>query len=656
VSPTPDFVPNPGSVAGTFRQVWVPSSVWPLARSVSNIGTMYLRVRALDRAHNLGPWSPVRTFFVDSPTPPDAPVLESPPNNSVFAPGSVTFAWKAAARATFYTIQVDTNSSFSNPNRIWIRGIAGTRHTLTFPDAAVRWWRVLASNESSTNSPWSTVWRFETRSGAPPAPAPPPVPSGEPGSTAPATGVASLSPDLSLNSGTSDQVTVTLNGVAPAGGAVVSIAVSASDDVTAPSSVTVPAGASSASFTVTARAGVPRTRSAIVAAEWGGVTRAMWVYVFGSNPVLYSFSATPTSLQGGATAQGTVSLIPGWTSPPGGLLVPLASSNPARASVPASVTIPEGSTSASFPITTTAVSTLTAVTLFAARGTTQEARLELMAAGALTSLTLNPGTVTGGNPSVGTVTIGGPAPAGGTTVALRSHNTQWATVPPTVTVPAGSSSASFTITTFPVTTGQGEFSIIYATAGGVEKSASLNINPGPPPPPPPAGNTGLLAPTANGAAGGGDGNGFQTNPANAHADDGAFAVDTDSGSGTSTTCTSSSKDKHDFRDYGVTLPGGAAPKGIEVRLDAKADSTSSSPKLCVQLSWNGGSSWTSAKTTSTLSTSEATRTLGSATDTWGRSWTASNLSNANFRVRVIALSSSTSRDFSLDWVAVRVSY
>jgi hypothetical protein len=382
----------------------------------------------------------------------------------------------------------------------------------------------------------------------------------------------------------------------------------------------------------------------------------MWIYVFGSNPVLYSFTATPTSLQGGATAQGTVSLIPGWTSPPGGLLVPLASSNPARASVPASVTIPEGSTSASFPITTTAVSTLTPVTLFAARGTTQEARLELTAAGALTSLTLDPGTVTGGNPSVGTVTIAGPAPAGGTIVSLRSHNTQWATVPPTVTVPAGSSSASFTITTSPNTTGEGQFSIIYASAGGVEKSVSLQVNPGAPPPPPPAGNTGLLGPTANAAASGGDGNGFQTNPANAHADDGVFAVDTDSGSGTSTSCTSSSKDKHDFRDYGVTLPGGATPKGIEVRLDAKADSTSSSPKLCVQLSWNGGSSWTSAKTTSTLSTSEATRTLGSATDTWGRSWTASNLSNANFRVRVIALSSSTSRDFSLDWVAVRVSY
>jgi hypothetical protein len=43
-------------------------------------------------------------------------------------------------------------------------------------------------------------------------------------------------------------------------------------------------------------------------------------------------------------------------------------------------------------------------------------------------------------------------------------------------------------------------------------------------------------------------------------------------------------------------------------------------------------------------------------DNWGFSWTLSTLSNANFRVRVIDVSSSTSRDFLLDRVAVRVNY
>jgi hypothetical protein len=51
-----------------------------------------------------------------------------------------------------------------------------------------------------------------------------------------------------------------------------------------------------------------------------------------------------------------------------------------------------------------------------------------------------------------------------------------------------------------------------------------------------------------------------------------------------------------------------------------------------------------------------TRIVGGPADSWGRSWTAAELSNPNFRVRVTNVASSTSRDFSLDWIAVRVSH
>jgi hypothetical protein len=170
-------------------------------------------------------------------------------------------------------------------------------------------------------------------------------------------------------------------------------------------------------------------------------------------------------------------------------------------------------------------------------------------------------------------------------------------------------------------------------------------------------NTGLLSPTANAAqtSSAGDNNGFQTNPGNGHANDGAFAVDTNSGSNNNTSCTNNGKDKHVYRDYNISIPGGTI-NGIEVRLDARADSTSGAPRMCVQLSWNGGTSWTTAKTTANLTTSEATYTLGGAADTWGRTWSTANFTNANFRVRIINVASSTSRDFSLDWVAVRVTY
>jgi hypothetical protein len=171
-------------------------------------------------------------------------------------------------------------------------------------------------------------------------------------------------------------------------------------------------------------------------------------------------------------------------------------------------------------------------------------------------------------------------------------------------------------------------------------------------------NTGLLSPSTNAAqtSSAGDNNGYEVNAANAHADDGLFAVDNNSGTNTNTSCTNNRKDKHLFYNYNVNVPAGSTILGIEVRLDAKVDSTSGAPKICVQLSWNGGTSWTTAKQTSTLTTAEATYILGGAADTWGRAWGVADFSNTNFRVRVIDVASSTARDFSLDWVAVRVTY
>jgi choice-of-anchor B domain-containing protein len=176
-----------------------------------------------------------------------------------------------------------------------------------------------------------------------------------------------------------------------------------------------------------------------------------------------------------------------------------------------------------------------------------------------------------------------------------------------------------------------------------------------------AGNTGFLSPSTNAAqtSSAGDNNGFEVIAANAHTAGGGVAQDVNSGTKNDSACTSNSKDKHRFYDFNISLLGGATVKGIEVRLDAFADSTSSSPRMCVQLSWDGGTTWTTTRQTPTLTTSQATYILGSPTDTWGRTWTLANLSNASFRVRVIDLASSsgaTSRDFSLDWIAVRVSY
>lgn len=93
----------------------------------------------------------------------------------------------------------------------------------------------------------------------------------------------------------------------------------------------------------------------------------------------------------------------------------------------------------------------------------------------LSSLTLNPSSVTGGNSSQGTVTLSGPAPSGGTAVALSSGNTGVARVPASVTVAAGVTSASFTVTTSAVTASTAV--TLSASSGGVTRTATLNVNP-----------------------------------------------------------------------------------------------------------------------------------------------------------------------------------
>ena len=171
-------------------------------------------------------------------------------------------------------------------------------------------------------------------------------------------------------------------------------------------------------------------------------------------------------------------------------------------------------------------------------------------------------------------------------------------------------------------------------------------------------STGWRSPTAQAAvtSNSGDNNGFEVNPTNAFADGGGYAEDVGSGTNTSTACDNTGKDRHLFYNYGFTIPAGRTITGIEVRLDAWANSTFNSPMMCVELSWDGGTTWTAAKTTPNLTTSEQTYTLGSTSDTWGRTWSSTQFSDANFRLRIANVASSILRSFRLDWVPVRVTY
>jgi hypothetical protein len=268
--------------------------------------------------------------------------------------------------------------------------------------------------------------------------------------------------------------TVMLNGAAGPGGVVVSLFSYA--PVTVPPSVTVPAGQTSAIFTIST---APVTFGTVV-----GVTAAvgcvaqmasLMVTTGPADPIPASLVVSPSTVVGGTSTQGTVTL--NAAAPAGGAVVSL-SDNSTAASVPGTVTVAAGATSATFSITTSAVSANQTATISASlNGVTTTATCTITPPGtapSLSSLVLNPTSVSGGNTAQGTVTLTA-APAANTTVSLASGNTSVATVPATVIVNAGSSSAPFVITSKTVTANQ--TATISASLGSVTKAATLTVTP-----------------------------------------------------------------------------------------------------------------------------------------------------------------------------------
>jgi hypothetical protein len=278
-----------------------------------------------------------------------------------------------------------------------------------------------------------------------------------------------LSP-TSVTGGNSSTGTVTLNGAAPTGGAVVTLSSSDPSAAQVQSSVTVGAGATSATFGVTTTL-VSSSTPVTISANYG-TTQTVILTV---NPpiTLSSLTLSPATVLGGANSTGTVTL--SGAAPASGATVSLSSSNTAAAQVPGSVLVSAGATTATFTITTSSLASSTSVTISGVYGTTRTATLTVNPAPTLSSVSLSPSTVVGGASSTGTVTLSGPAPAGGATVSLSSSKPSAARVPNKITVPTGATSVTFTVSTNTVkkntTVG------ISATYAGTTRQATLTITP-----------------------------------------------------------------------------------------------------------------------------------------------------------------------------------
>ena len=285
----------------------------------------------------------------------------------------------------------------------------------------------------------------------------------------PSASSVTLNPTSVTGGAQSSTGTVTLSGPAPAAGAQVTLS-SSNAAASVPASVTIPAGSASTTFTINTNP-VAASTVATIFASYDGVTPSASLTVTPPSITVSSLTLNPTSVTGGAqSSTGTVTLSA--AAPTGGAQVALSSSSSA-ASPPASVTIPAGASSASFTVSTQAVTASTTATISASYGGTTRTASLTVKPPIVASLTLNPTSVVGGVQfSTGTVTLSGPAPAGGAQVMLSSSNGA-ASVPSIVTIPAGSVSATFTVSTSIVVISTS--ATISASYNNTIKSATLTV-------------------------------------------------------------------------------------------------------------------------------------------------------------------------------------
>ena len=242
--------------------------------------------------------------------------------------------------------------------------------------------------------------------------------------------------------------------------------------VTPPSVVTIPFGSGSTTFSIPTSV-VTASQTATLTASLGGTTLTAQATV--APALQISFASNPVT--GGSSVTATITL--GKDAPASGASLIVQSSDVTAAQVPTAVSVASGQIATTFTIATSTVTAARAVTitvLYAAAGVSQTAILTVnpLAAGQLQSVTVAPTQVTGGASATGTVTLSGPAQAGGLIVQLSTNNLFAAQVASLVIVPQGKTTATFTILTTRVASPQNV--TITATAGGITQTAALTVN------------------------------------------------------------------------------------------------------------------------------------------------------------------------------------
>lgn len=245
-----------------------------------------------------------------------------------------------------------------------------------------------------------------------------------------------------------------------------------------PTTVTIAPGATSGSFQIQTNPSANLETLTVATNKPGGYTNRSATLTINPLVINFTLSITPPSLTGGAGAVGTIQLA---AAAPIALTFNLSSSNP-LAFFPGgnTVTIPAGQTSRTFNISTGVTNATTVVNIGAELfGTTVTRQLTVFPP-AIISFFVSPNVVTALNSTTGFITLDQAAPAGGLTVNLSAiTNSGFVSMPSSVIVPAGATTATFPINTFQVTRQLSVQIRASVPARGQTIDALLTINPRP---------------------------------------------------------------------------------------------------------------------------------------------------------------------------------
>jgi len=244
-------------------------------------------------------------------------------------------------------------------------------------------------------------------------------------------------PTVGITGGKSVVGTVTL-GTVPEKSTVVNLS-SNNAALTVPASVTIPAGSTTATFTSTSTS-VSTDVTATVNTSGANIISGSTQLTVRSARV-GTFTINQDSLSGGLTGSATVKLQS--VAPTGGILVTLLNNNPGALDCPASVFIPAGASSATFPVTGKTVPVPTAVKVEATPSFSEKSdTVTVTPPAALASIAVDDFVV--GSSRLGTISLTSAAPTGGAVVNFSSNSTLLS-LPASVTVPAGATTATFLV-------------------------------------------------------------------------------------------------------------------------------------------------------------------------------------------------------------------